>query len=88
MTLNQHKNRKLRHNQKFKSETMGKLINRIPGLRLLLSSLPGSALRTLVNHSASLGMSTSFLKALPGKLNIKNTHLVFTLPQKLRDERV
>ena len=31
-----------------KSETMGKLINRIPGSRLLISSLPGSALRTLV----------------------------------------
>ena len=28
--------------------TMGKLINRIPGSRLLISSLPGSALRTLV----------------------------------------
>ena len=27
---------------------MGNLINRIPGLRLLISSLPGSALRTLV----------------------------------------
>ena len=32
----------------LKSETMGKLINRIPGSRLLISSLPGSALRTLV----------------------------------------
>ena len=32
----------------LKSETMGKLINRIPCLRLLISSLPGSALRTLV----------------------------------------
>ena len=31
-----------------KSETMGKLINRIPGSRLLISSLPGSALRMLV----------------------------------------
>ena len=30
------------------SETMGKLINRLPGLCLLISSLPGSALRTLV----------------------------------------
>ena len=30
------------------SETMGKLINRIPGLCLLISSLPGSALRMLV----------------------------------------
>ena len=41
---------------------MGKLINRIPGLCLLISSLPGSA---------SLAMSTSVLKALPGKLDIK-----------------
>ena len=31
---------------------MGKLINRIPGSRLLISSLPGSALRT---HVESLG---------------------------------
>ena len=46
MTLNQHKNRKLRHViASLKSETMGKLINRIPGLHLLISSLPGSALR-------------------------------------------
>ena len=35
-----------------KSETMGKLINRIPGLHLLVSSLPGSALRM---HAESLG---------------------------------
>ena len=33
-------------------ESMGKLINRIPGWRLLISSLPGSALRT---HVESLG---------------------------------
>ena len=32
--------------------TMGKLINRIPGLHLLISSLPSSALRT---HVESLG---------------------------------
>ena len=32
----------------LKSETMGKLINRIPGSRLLISNLPGLALRTLV----------------------------------------
>ena len=31
---------------------MGKLINRIPGSRLLISSLPGSALRT---HAELLG---------------------------------
>ena len=46
MTLNQYKNRQLRHIGSLKSEAMGKLINRIPGLRLLISSLPGSALRT------------------------------------------
>ena len=39
---------------------MGELINRIPGSRLLISSLPGSALRTLVES-----------QALPGKLDIK-----------------
>ena len=31
-----------------KSESVGKLINRIPGLRLLISGLPGSALRMRV----------------------------------------
>ena len=44
---------KLRHNRLFEERsTMGKLINRIPGSRLLISSLPGSALRT---HVESLG---------------------------------
>ena len=46
---------------------MGKLINRIPVSHLLISSLPGSALRI----SGSLAMSTSVLKALPGKLDIE-----------------
>ena len=32
----------------LKSETKGKLIDRIPGSHLLISSLPGSALRTHV----------------------------------------
>ena len=36
----------------LKSEAMDKLINRIPGLCLLISSLPGSALRM---HVESLG---------------------------------
>ena len=36
----------------LKSETMGKLINRIPGSRVLIPSLSGSALRT---HVESLG---------------------------------
>ena len=44
---------KLRHNREFEEcSTMGKLINRIPGSRLLISSSPGSALRT---HVESLG---------------------------------
>ena len=50
---------------------MGKLIKRIPGLRILISSLPGSALRTHVESFESLAMSTSVLKDLPGKYNIK-----------------
>ena len=32
----------------LKSESVGKLRNRIPGSRLMISSLPGSALRTHV----------------------------------------
>ena len=71
MTLNQHENRKYVIIANLKSETMGKLINRISGSRLLLSSLPGSALRSLMNRSAGLVMSTSVLKALPGKLDMK-----------------
>ena len=50
---------------------MGKLMNRIPSLRLLISILPGSALRTHIERSASLAMSPSVLIALPGKLSIK-----------------
>ena len=53
----------------LKSEPTCKLINRIPGSRLLISRLPGSTPKT---HVESLGKphdSTSNLKALPGKLN-------------------
>ena len=52
MMLNQHKNPKLRHNRYLKSGTIGKLINRIPESCLLISSLPGLALRM---HVESLG---------------------------------
>ena len=53
MTLNQHKkNEYYVMIASLTSETMGKLINRIPGECLLISSLPGSALRT---HVKSLG---------------------------------
>ena len=50
---------------------MGKLINRMPGTCLLTSSLPGSALTTYVESLGILAMSTSVLKALPGKLDFK-----------------
>ena len=53
MTLNQLKNKKLRHNFYFEEcSTIGRLINRIQGSRLLISSLPGLALGT---HVESLG---------------------------------
>ena len=52
MTLNQQKIESNVIINSLKSETMGKLINRIPGSRLLISSLPGLALR---NHVELLG---------------------------------
>ena len=53
MTLDQHKNKKkYAIIASLKRETIGKLINRIPGSRLFISSLPGSALR---KHVESLG---------------------------------
>ena len=52
MTLMQHKNKKKYVIiARLKSETMGKLINRIPGWLPLVSSLPGSSLRTHVKHA-------------------------------------
>ena len=48
MTLNQQKIENGVIIASLKSETMGSLINKIPGERLLISSLRGSALRTLV----------------------------------------
>ena len=66
MTLNQHKIKNYVIIASLKSETMGILINRIPDSHLLISSLPGSALRMLVEslgkprdvnkHSQSLGI--------------------------------
>ena len=55
---------------------MGKLINRIPGLCLLISSLPGSALRTNFEFLSKPGdvkprNTKSVPNALPGKLDIK-----------------
>ena len=52
MTLNQHKIENYIIIASLTSETMGKLIDRIPGSCLLIFSLPGSALRT---HVESFG---------------------------------
>ena len=52
MTPNQQKIENYAIIASLKSETMGKLINRMQDSRLLISSLPGSALRT---HVESLG---------------------------------
>ena len=71
MTLNQDKIENYGIIACLKSETMGKLINTIPGSRLLISSLPGSALRTLVESFGKPRDVTSILKAMPGKLDIK-----------------
>ena len=54
MVLNQYKNHVIQVVASLKSETMGKLINRIPGSHLLVTSLPGSALKMLVE---SLGVT-------------------------------
>ena len=48
MTLCDHKIENYAIIASLKGETIGKLINRIPGSRLLISSLHGSALRMLV----------------------------------------
>ena len=62
---------------------MGKLINTIPGSRLLI---PGSALRTHV-ESLSKPSDVSVLKALPGKHDLsKDTHLLISIssPTKIQ----
>ena len=65
MTLNQHKIENYVMIASLKSESVGKVINRIPGSWFLISSLPGSALRKLIRWQASPCQS------LPGNLDIK-----------------
>ena len=50
---------------------MGQLINRIPGSCLLISSLPGSALRTHDEWHGKLRDVNKRSQTLPGKLDIK-----------------
>ena len=71
MTLNQHKIENYILIASLKSESVGKLINRIPGSHLLISSLPGSALGTLVESLGKHRNATGVLKVLPGKLDSK-----------------
>ena len=52
-------------------ETLGKLIIRIPGSRLLISSLPGLALRTHVESLSKPYNVNKLSQGLPGKLDIK-----------------
>ena len=57
--VNQHKIENYIIIYSLKNETIGELLNRIPGSRLLISSLPGWALRT---HVESLGKSSDVNK--------------------------
>ena len=50
---------------------LGKLINRIPGLLLWYQVYQALLLECMLNRMASLTMSTSLPKALPGKHDIK-----------------
>ena len=50
---------------------MSKLINEILGAHFLIKRLPGSASRAHVESLSKPRDSTSVLKALPGKLDIK-----------------
>ena len=72
---------KLRHNHLFEEcSTMGKLINRIPGSRLLISSLPGKALRTHVDIARQASRCQhAFSKPCLVNLISKDTHLVFSI---------
>ena len=57
---------------RLESETRGKLLNRLPGSHLLIYQVYQTPLlECMLNGSANPVMSTSILKALPGKLDIK-----------------
>ena len=61
---------------------MGKLINRIPGSRPLISNLPCSASKTYVESLlASLGIQQAFWKPCQVNLTSKDTLLVSADPE-------
>ena len=57
----------------------GKLINRILGLRLLISSFPDSASRTHVGSLCKPHDVNKRSRSLASKLDIINTYLVFSI---------
>ena len=60
------------------SESACKLINRIPGLRLLISVYQARLQESMLNHSASLAFQQAFSKPCLVNLISKDTHLVFS----------
>ena len=62
---------------------MGKLINSLTGSRLLISSLTGSASIMYVESMDRPHNSTSVLEAMPSKLDVKDTHLEFSIYHRL-----
>ena len=62
---------------------MGNMINRIPGSCLLISSLPGKALRTLVESRGLPSDSTCVLKVEPVYLISKDMNLLFSMCEML-----
>ena len=82
MTPKQHKNGNYVITAILKSETMGKLTNEIPGSRLLISSLPGSALRA---HVESLDKPRDVNKRSQNFIS-KDTHLVISISHAVASE--
>ena len=80
MTLNQQKIENYVIIARLKSETMGNLINRIPGLHLLISSLLGLALRTHIRIALQASQfQQAFSKLYLVNLISKYIHLVFSM---------
>ena len=82
MTLNQHNIENHVIIASLKGEIMGKLINRMPGSLLLISSLPSSVLRThveLLGKGQASRCQQAFSKLCLVNLISKDTHLVFSI---------
>ena len=81
MTLNQHKNSIVTsYLLVWRVNQLGKLINRIPNSSLLISSLPGSSLKTHVKLFRKPSDVNKCSWRLPGKLDIKrHIYLVFSI---------